>query len=184
VKCAFLFHSTAFFSASFSTLQKRQLDADAAAEASAKQGAGAGAAGGAAGHAAAATALLDVASLEGKAGDASAIMGKEWTRESLEKRVKDELASRGRKGVDPKVLSARLTALADVSVRFGPQVSIPFLMHAVSARYDCAKGLDMYLERSAWKRTARDIGAIIGMLEANPALRMVSSKRERERQRT
>lgn len=151
-------------------LQKRQKDADAAAAADASAAPGASASG----AQVAATALLDVASLEGKASDASAIIGKEWSKESLEKRVKEELASRGRKGVDPRVLSARLTALADVSIKFGPQTSIPVLMHAVSARFDTAKGLDQFLERSAWKRTARDLGAIVGMLEANPALRMVS----------
>ena len=102
----------------------------------------------------------------------SAILNKEWTRETLEVRVLEELASRGRRGADLRTIAARLGALADISVRYGPFVSIPSLFHAVSARFETARGLDTYLERSNWKRSARDLTTILNLLEENARLRL------------
>ena len=80
---------------------------------------------------------------------------------------------RGKKGADPRAIAARLGALAEVSAKFGPHVSVPILFHAVTARFDCAKGLDVFLDRPTWKRNARDLGSVLSILEANPELRLV-----------
>jgi hypothetical protein len=105
-------------------------------------------------------------------------MGQTWTRETLEARVREELASRGRRGTDIRAVAARLAALAEISHRFGPHVSIPTMLHAVAARFDSSRGLDAYLERTAWKRSLRDLAAIFAILEANPALRLAPVRSE------
>jgi hypothetical protein len=105
-------------------------------------------------------------------------MGQTWTRESLEARVREELASRGRRGTDIRAVAARLAALAEISHRFGPHVSIPTMLHAVAARFDSSRGLDAFLERTAWKRSLRDLAAIFAILEANPALRLAPVRSE------
>jgi len=120
---------------------------------------------------------IDVSVLERKVTDASGILGRDWTKETLEARVQEELSSRGRRGIDPRSIAARLSALADLSIKFGPHTAIPTLMHAVSARLDLARGLDLFLDRSAWKRSARDMATILNMLEENPALRLASASR-------
>jgi hypothetical protein len=105
-------------------------------------------------------------------------MGQIWTRETLEARVREELASRGRRGTDIRAVAARLAALAEISHRFGPHVSIPTMLHAVAARFDTSRGLDAFLERAAWKRSLRDLAAIFAILEANPSLRLAPVRSE------
>lgn len=167
--------------------RKRAADATAAAAAAGSAPAG-GASSGA--GASASSGAVDLSGLElgggagesGKAGglaaEVSAILGKEWTKESLEARVREELASRGRRGTDIIGVAARLGALADIALKFGPQVAIPTTMHAVSARYDISRGLDSFLERPAWKRSLRDLSGILAILEAKPKLRLAPVRPE------
>jgi len=115
---------------------------------------------------------VDLSALEGKTPEIAEIMGKTWTKETLEARVREELASRGRRGTDVRTVASRLAALAEISHRFGPRVSIPTMLHAVAARFDTSRGLDAFLERVAWKRSLRDLAAILAILEANPQLRL------------
>jgi hypothetical protein len=125
-------------------------------------------------------AALDSSILESKAATdgAAAILSKEWTREALDLRVKEELASRGRKGTDARGIAARLSALSEVSHRFGAAVSVPALVHAITARLDVSRGPDAFLDRLAWKRCARDISTILALLEEDKALRLVQATAE------
>ncbi len=52
--------------------------------------------------------------------DLSGIIGRDWTKDSLESQVRSELALRGRKGTDIRSVAARLGALAELSHKFGP----------------------------------------------------------------
>ena len=52
------------------------------------------------------------------------------------------------------------------------------MMHAVAARFDTSRGLDSFLERATWKRSLRDLAAILAVLEANPALRLAPVRSE------
>ena len=121
---------------------------------------------------------LDLSALEGKTPEVAAIMGQTWTKETLEARVREELASRGRRGTDVRVVALRLAALAEISHRFGPRVSIPTMLHAIAARFDTSRGLDAFLERATWKRSLRDLAAILSILEANPELRLAPVRSE------
>lgn len=121
---------------------------------------------------------MDLSALEGKTPEIAEIMGKTWTKETLEARVREELASRGRRGTDVRTVASRLAALAEISHRFGPRVSIPTMLHAVAARFDTSRGLDAFLERVAWKRSLRDLAAILAILEANPQLRLAPVRSE------
>jgi hypothetical protein len=106
------------------------------------------------------------------AAEVSGLLGREWSREGLEARVREELGLRGRRGTDISAVAARLGALADLALKFGPSVAIPTTLHAVSARFDTSRGLDAFLERAAWKRCLRDLSGIVAILEAHPALRL------------
>lgn len=121
---------------------------------------------------------LDLSALEGKTPEVAAIMGQTWTKETLEARVREELASRGRRGTDVRTVALRLAALAEISHRFGPRVSIPTMLHAIAARFDTSRGLDAFLERATWKRSLRDLAAILSILEANPELRLAPVRSE------
>ena len=61
------------------------------------------------------------------------------------------LASRGRKGTDPRDVLRQLSALAYVSRRFGPAKELPVMMHAVASMFDTLWNIDDYMETDMWK---------------------------------
>jgi hypothetical protein len=117
--------------------------------------------------------VIDVSALEGKISDVSGILGKEWSRESLELRVQEEMSSRGRKGTNIRDIAARLAALADISINFGPHVAIPTIMHAISVRFETSRGYDTFMDRGLWKRSVRDLSTVLSILEENKHLTLL-----------
>ncbi len=136
--------------------------------------AGDGAAAASSASSSAVTTVVDLAALEAKSIDiGAAVQAKKWSRALLEEEVQRVLALRGRKGADVKLLVSYLGALADKALEFGPHVGIPAMLHAVSARFSLsASRMDAFLDRPSWKRSLRDLSAVLSILEANPNLRL------------
>ncbi len=95
------------------------------------------------------------------------------TEEELQKRLNELMASRGRKGTDPREVLRKLEVLARGSRKFGPRMEIPVLMHLVSSMYDGARGIDDYMEVQPWRTCYRCLLRITNILNANKKLSLV-----------
>jgi Eukaryotic translation initiation factor 3 subunit 8 N-terminus len=78
-------------------------------------------------------------------------LDEKMTPAAVERKVKEVLASRGRKGTDPRDVLRQLSALAYVSRRFGPARELPVMMHAVASMFDTLRNIDDYMETVMWK---------------------------------
>ena len=78
-------------------------------------------------------------------------LDEKMTPAAVERKVKEVLASRGRKGTDPRDVLRQLSALAYVSRRFGPARELPVMMHAVARMFDTLRNIDDYMETVMWK---------------------------------
>lgn len=71
--------------------------------------------------------------------------------EELEKKLRECLASRGRKATNPKEVLRQLSVLAYIARRLGPVREIPIIMYLVSAMFDTLRNIDEFMETSMWK---------------------------------
>ncbi|CAM9880819.1 unnamed protein product, partial [Scytosiphon promiscuus] len=92
------------------------------------------------------------------------------TSEELEKRLRECLASRGRKATDPKDVLRQLSVLAYVARRLGPIREIPIIMYLVSSMFDTLRNIDELMETSMWKSCREYINRVTDLLEARPEL--------------
>lgn len=83
----------------------------------------------------------------------------------IQKRTLEIVASRGRKGSNNQDLLKQLEALAKLSVRFGPRVEIPLLMHVITAQFDMQRTIDDYMETSSWRSCASYLSRIGDILD-------------------
>lgn len=91
-------------------------------------------------EAAKAKAAADQAAKDAKNLDADAL-----TPSLIQKKTLEIVASRGRKGTDNQELLKQLEALVKLSVRFGPRVEIPVLMHVITAQFDLQRTIDDFM---------------------------------------
>lgn len=89
------------------------------------------------------------------------------TEELLEKKVSELIASRGRKGTDPKTVLYQLEVLSKVARFFGPRKEIPVLMHLISSMFDVNRTLDDYMDLSTWRTCRQSLMRIVTILEQN-----------------
>lgn len=72
---------------------------------------------------------------------------------------------RGRKGKDNRVLLRQLEALYRLSLKFGPRVEVPILMHAISAQFALQRTMDDTMDTATWKSCASYLSRIATVLE-------------------
>ncbi|CAN0117315.1 unnamed protein product, partial [Ectocarpus sp. 4 AP-2014] len=90
--------------------------------------------------------------------------------EELEKKLRECLASRGRKATDPKEVLRQLSVLAYIARRLGPVREIPIIMYLVSAMFDTLRNIDEFMETSMWKSCREYISRVADLLESRPEL--------------
>lgn len=89
----------------------------------------------------------------------------ELTAAVLERKCKEFVISRGKRGTDTKEVLKNLERLAQLAVKYGPRVEIPILMHVITAQFDLVRTLDDYMETPAWKSCALYLERVSGVLE-------------------
>ncbi|KAG5177289.1 eukaryotic translation initiation factor 3 subunit C [Tribonema minus] len=101
-------------------------------------------------------------------------LDEKMTPAAVDRKVKEVLQSRGRKGTDPRDVLRQLAALAYVSRRFGPARELPVLMHTVAAMFDTLRSIDDYMETAMWKNCHATLTRVVGCLDECPDLRLGS----------
>jgi translation initiation factor 3 subunit C len=112
--------------------------------------------------AAAARAAEALAAEEAKEADVSE---ETMTVAVLERKCKEIISSRGRRGTDNKIVLKKLEALAKVATRFGPRVEVPMLMHVITAQFDLIRSLDDCMDTQTWKSCATYLNKVASILE-------------------
>jgi translation initiation factor 3 subunit C len=96
------------------------------------------------------------------------------TEEELSNRMKDIVASRGRKGTDPRDLLRKLEVLSRAARRFGPRVEIPVLMHLISAMYDAHRVIDDFMVLHQWRTCFRSLMRVVNLLSEDHKLELTA----------
>jgi translation initiation factor 3 subunit C len=92
------------------------------------------------------------------------------TEDEVNVRIADVVASRGRKGTDPRELLRKLEVLSRQARRHGPRVEVPVVMHLISVMYDSHRVIDDYMDRSAWRTAFRYLMRVVALLNADKGL--------------
>ena len=95
------------------------------------------------------------------------IIEENMTEELLDKKLQDLLATRGRKGTDPKSIVYQLEVLAKVSRFYGAKKEIPVLMHLISAMFDGNRAIDEYMDPQSWRTCRNCMMRIVNLLDEN-----------------
>eukprot|EP01035_Chromulina_nebulosa_P020205 gene20205-26227_t len=98
------------------------------------------------------------------------IIDKNVTEEMLEKKLKEIVGSRGRKGTNVKDSIRALEVLAKAARLHGPRREIPVIMHLISALFDSNKTIDEHMDVIDWRTAYRYLTRIISLLERNKTL--------------
>jgi translation initiation factor 3 subunit C len=115
---------------------------------------------------------------EEQASAAAAQLKRSWTLHTDEKikedvfnkRLTDILASRGKKGTDPRELILKLEVLAKIAPRFGARKEIQLILHMITAMCDAHRGIDDYLELRQWRTCARALQRVTKLLESHKSI--------------
>lgn len=92
------------------------------------------------------------------------------TEENLDKKVNELVASRGRKGTDPKTVLYQLEVLSKVARYFGPKKEIVVLMHLISSMFDANRTLDDYMDLRTWRTCRQSMMRVVTILESHKQL--------------
>jgi len=95
---------------------------------------------------------------------------KNVTEEMLDKKLKEIIGSRGRKGTNVKETIRSLEALAKAARLHGPRKEIPVLMYLIASLFDSHKAIDEYMELLDWRTGYRYMTRILSILEKNKAI--------------
>lgn len=95
---------------------------------------------------------------------------KNVTEEMLDKKLKEIIGSRGRKGTNVKETIRSLEVLAKVSRYHGPRKEIPVLMYLIAALFDAHKSIDDYMELQVWRTAYRYFSRILSQLDGNKSI--------------
>ena len=87
------------------------------------------------------------------------------TASIINRKVQEITMLRGRKGKDNRAILRQLEALSRLSLKFGPRVEIPILMHVVSAQFGLQRTLDDTMETSTWQSCAAYLERIADVVE-------------------
>lgn len=87
------------------------------------------------------------------------------TTSLLNRKVRDIVASRGRRGTDTKYVLRQLEALSRLGIRFGPKIEVPILLHLITAHFDLVKNLDDVMDMSSWRSCATYLRRVADILE-------------------
>ena len=87
------------------------------------------------------------------------------TASTLNRKVKELVAQRGRRGKDNRQLLRELEALSRLSLKFGPRIEIPILMHVISAQFALQRTMDDYMDTQTWKACASYLERIANVLD-------------------
>jgi len=112
-------------------------------------------------RAAAAAAKLDAGVVE----EDTKEMDEEMSAAVLNRKCKELVMSRGRRGTDIKLVLERLEKLSKLSVKYGKRVEVPILMHVITAQFDLVRTLDDYMETPIWKACAEHLERVADVLE-------------------
>lgn len=94
------------------------------------------------------------------------------TEEEVSSRLEEIVASRGRKGTDPRELLRKLEMLSRQARKYGPRVEIPVVMHLVSVMYDSHRVIDDYMNLPTWRTAFRYIMRVVTLLESDLSLKL------------
>lgn len=92
------------------------------------------------------------------------------TEEMLDKKLKEIIGSRGRKGTNVKETIRALEALAKAARLHGPRKEIPVLMYLIASLFDSHKAIDEYMELHDWRTGHRYMTRILSILEKNKSI--------------
>lgn len=95
------------------------------------------------------------------------------TEEELDKKVKELVAARGRKGTDIKEVLRQLEVLTKAARLHGPKKEILVLMHLISAMFDQQKGIDDFMDHPQWRTCYRSLCRVMFLLESEKDLILV-----------
>ena len=112
-----------------------------------------------------ATAAREAAATKEEAAVAKALANQKITPSLLDRKVKEIVSLRGRRGTDIKAVLHQLENLAKLAVMFGARIEVPVLMHVVAAQFDLIRTLDDYMDTSTWKACAVYLNRILVLLE-------------------
>jgi len=113
----------------------------------------------------AAAAAEKAAAAAGAGPSKSLIPEKALTAATLDRKVKEVVSSRGRKGTDNRSILRQLEGLSRLAVRFGPRFEVPVLMHVVTAQFDLLRTMDDFMDAKTWKSCAGYLWRIASALE-------------------
>jgi hypothetical protein len=102
---------------------------------------------------------------EVEAAKSGGLANQKITASLLDRKVKEIVAQRGRRGTDTKDVLRKLENLSTLSVQFGPRVEVPILMHVIAAQFDLIRTLDDFMDTSTWKACAVYLNRILVLLE-------------------
>ena len=94
------------------------------------------------------------------------------TEEEVNSRLEEVVASRGRKGTDPRELLRKLEMLSRQARKYGPRVEIPVVMYLVSVMYDSHRVIDDYMNLQTWRTAFRCISRVVNLLDSDPTLKL------------
>lgn len=103
-----------------------------------------------------------------KSVNAAWFIDKNITEEMLDKKLREIIGSRGRKGTNVKETIRALEVLAKASRLHGPKKEIPVLMYLIASLFDFHKSIDEYMELSDWRTGYRYMNRILNILDQNP----------------
>jgi len=112
-------------------------------------------------------------SKKSKSGDApkrAAIFDENMDEVTLDKKVKEVMSSRGRKGTDVKLVLRHLEVLSRIARKFSSKKEIPILMHLISGMFDTHSKIDDYMSIADWRATYRYLARILDLLDKEPHL--------------
>jgi hypothetical protein len=95
---------------------------------------------------------------------------KNVTEEMLDKKLREIIGSRGRKGTNVKETIRSLEALAKAARLHGPRKEIPVLMYLIASLFDSHKAIDEYMELHDWRTGHRYMTRILTILESNKTI--------------
>ncbi|EEC45299.1 predicted protein, partial [Phaeodactylum tricornutum CCAP 1055/1] len=95
----------------------------------------------------------------------SSSSSKNLTPAVLLRKVNEIASQRGRRGRDSRQLLRQLEALSRLSLKFGPRIEIPILMHVISAQFGLQRTLDDTMETATWKSCASYLQRIADVVD-------------------
>ena len=112
----------------------------------------------------------DKESRKAQAAASAWLLDKNVTEDMLDKKLKEIIASRGRKGTNVKETIRALEVLAKAARAHGPRKEIPVLMYLIAALFDAHKSIDEYMELHDWRTAYRYMTRIINVLDRNRSI--------------